>query len=234
MKRDPKSKTKRGISEAELWRAVEENSKRDPEYARRVAQALKIARPVLAELANAGYDELRTIGQLRRLGRDWKSALPILMRWLPVIEDPEIKEEIVRCLSVPWVGNRLTGELIKEFEQADPRSSLAWAIGNALSIVSVKGFEEQIVGLASDSRYGMARQMIVLSLGRMRTREAENLAVELLDDEDVKIQALSALRKMGTERSLHRLEGLLTDKRALIRKAVRKTITKIASRASSQ
>jgi HEAT repeat protein len=138
-----------------------------------------------------------------------------------------VKEDIVRSLSVPWVGNTATEQLMDEFKSADAHPALAWAIGNALSIVSVKGFESQIVELCRNPRYGMARQMLVLGLGRFRTSEAEEAAVELLDDEDVKLHAIGALGKMKSKRDLFELERLLTDKLAAVRKEARKAITKI-------
>jgi hypothetical protein len=67
----------------------------------------------------------------------------------------------VRCLSVPWIGKQATPQLIEEFQNAPLDSSLAWAIGNALSIVDVKGFEKEILCLCRNPKYGTARQMLV-------------------------------------------------------------------------
>ena len=69
--------------------------------------------------------------------------------------------------------------------------------------------------------------MLVLGLGRFRSSEAEEAAVELLNDEQVRIHAIGALGKMKSKRALFELEKLLTDKRAAIRKEARKAITKI-------
>jgi hypothetical protein len=131
------------------------------EYAPRVLQhSPKFRNPVLDQLAQLGY-QLRGLSDLRHQGKPWKSALPILLNWLPKIDDPGVKEDIVRGLSVPWIGNKATPELIEEFKvyaQILPSPShpwagkklrdipveekklasaysLAWAIENALSIV---------------------------------------------------------------------------------------------------
>jgi len=69
--------------------------------------------------------------------------------------------------------------------------------------------------------------MLVLGLGRFSSPEAEEVTVELLNDEDVKLHAIIALGKMKSKRALFELEKLLTDKRAAIRKEARKAITKI-------
>jgi len=217
---------------------------------------LQSAARLLDELVELGYD-IDTLDDLRQLGKPWKSAIPALVRWLPRINDPEVKENIVRCLSVPWTRDRATAELISEFrkfapidpdhsqdlsslssaqfikhlstiQRCDPSRPLAWAIGNALSIVDVKGFESQVIELCRRSEYGAARQMLVFGLGRFQSSEAEEAAIELLKDGDVKLHAIIALGKMKSKRALFELERLITDERASIRKEARKTITKIS------
>ena len=164
-----------------------------------------------------------------------------------------MKESIIRCLSVPWVGKKATAELIEEFKQYAPilpksinpwtgkrmreipgeerklgrYFSLAWAIGNALSIVDVKGFEKQIVELCRNSGYGEARQMLVLGLGRLQSSEAEETALALLNDESVQAHAIGALGKMKSYRALSQLGKLTSDKRPMIRREARKAIAKI-------
>jgi hypothetical protein len=102
----------------------------------------KASEPIVRELATAGY-EVTSVGDVRHLGKSWETALPILLRWLPLTTNAVVKEEIVRSLSVPWIGRRATAQLIKEFKSSAQDESLAWALGNALSIVDVTGFEKE-------------------------------------------------------------------------------------------
>jgi hypothetical protein len=227
----------------------------DPEKADEIRKSSEVIKPLLDQLVELGY-KVKSLSDLRHQRKPWKTALPILLSWLSNVDDLSVKEDIVRCLSVPWVGNKATAELIEEFrkyapidphhsedvsdlssaqfisylktvERRDPSSSLAWTIGNALSIVDVKGFERLIIELCRNRKYGMARQMLVLGLGRFRSSEAEEAAVELLNDEDVKVHAIGALEKMKSKRALFELEKLMADNRAVIRKEARKAITKI-------
>jgi hypothetical protein len=32
------------------------------------------------------------------------------------VDDPDVKDEIIRCLSVPWIGSKATAQLIEEFD----------------------------------------------------------------------------------------------------------------------
>lgn len=224
-----------------------------PGVEERIQKSMAVAEPIIEDLQKLGY-KVQTLADLRHQNRDWKTALPVLIRWLPLVDDDlDIKQEIVRCLSVPWVRNKATAELIEEFKKyapilprptnpwvgnqlreipeeekkLSPYFSLAWAIGNALSIVDVKGYERQIIELCRNPKYGMARQMLVLGLGRFHSSEAEEAAVELLNDEQVQIHAIGALGNMKSKRALFELEKLLTHERAVLRKEARKAITKI-------
>ena len=231
---------------------IKQEALEDPVKREQFQRYLVIAGPLLDELAKLGY-EIDTLDDLRHQGKPWKTALPALLRWLPKIDDPSVKDSIVRCLSVPWVGNKATAELIEEFKKyapilpkptnpwvgnqmreipeeekkLGPYFSLAWAIGNALSIVDVKGFERQIIELCRNAKYGAARQMMVLGLGRLHSSDAEEAALDLLSDEQVQVHAIGALAKMKSKRALFELEKLLTDRRGEIRKEARKAITKI-------
>jgi len=231
---------------------VKDESFGDPVKRAQFHEYIEVVAPLLNELWELGY-ELDTLDDLRHQKKPWKTALPVLLRWLPRINDPSVKNSIVRCLSVPWVGNKATPQLVDDFKKfapllpkptnpwvgkhltelpedqrkLGPFFGLAWAIGNALSIVDVKGFEQQIIELCTNPTYGKAREMVVLGLGRIRTPEAEEAAVELLDDDQVRLHAIIAVGQMKSRRALFQLEKLLADSSPSIRKEARKAITKI-------
>lgn len=217
----------KGSDRSSLLRSIREFLPDDAARREQVLRFQSLTKPILEELANLGYS-LENLGELRHQGRPWRSALPVLLRWLPEFDDPYVKDEIVRCLSVPWLGKTGTPLLIDEFRKAAPvNEMLAWTIGNALSIVDVAGFESQILDLCRNTSYGRTRQMLVLGLPRFRSAEAEQTAVELLTDESVKLHAIGALGKMKSRLALPKLEELLTDKKSVIRREARKAIARI-------
>lgn len=206
---------------------VAERAARDPEYAEHIRQVRIVVKPILDDLLKIGY-KVERLSALRSHKDAWKNSVPILLHWLPSVTHLTVKEEIIRLLGTPWTGNSATKYLIEEFRKtALEHPHYAWAIGNTLSMVDVKGFEMEIISLTRNSKYGIARQMLVMGLHRLHNSEAEGAALDLLGDEDVKAHAIIALGKMKSKRALFHLEKLLADKRPLIRKEARKAITKI-------
>jgi hypothetical protein len=126
----------------------------------------------------------------RSVGGKWSSRTSYqeFKKYAPILTNP----------SNPWFGDTFRG-LGDEDKKSAPYFSLAWAIGNALSIVDVKGFEKQVIEVCKNSRYGAARQMIVLGLGRFSERDAEDAAIDLLNDSQVQIHAIGALAKMKSQ-----------------------------------
>jgi hypothetical protein len=68
-----------------------------------------------------------------------------------------------------------------------------WTIGGALEVLADDSSFDELAELARDRRYGMARQMIVLGLGRSKRPEAVEVLVGLVDDPEVEGQPVKAL-----------------------------------------
>jgi hypothetical protein len=129
-------------------RSLIEAVRKDPEYMAKHAERERqrdahaeefahLSAPVLSELAAAGFD-FSSIDDLKRSGMRYQMAIPILIKWLPLLQNRGLKESIVRALSVPWAKPAAALPLIAEFKNADwyGNDSLKWAIGNGLSIVA--------------------------------------------------------------------------------------------------
>jgi HEAT repeat protein len=178
---------------------------------RRYASA---AKPLLSELRAAGY----TVGSVAELLHGWgryEDAIPILVSWLPRINYPALREDVVRALSVPWARQALPA-LIKAFRTVPPDqdpngTGLRWAIGNALEILADKSSLPELIELARDASFGRARQMVVLGLAKPRDPRAIETLVELLDDEDVAGYAAMALGRLRAKQARVPLERLASE-----------------------
>lgn len=73
---------------------------------------------VLDDLASVGY-RFASLADLRHSRRRYRSAVPVLLEWLPRISDQLVKEEIVRALSVPWAKPAATRPMIEVFSRLD-------------------------------------------------------------------------------------------------------------------
>lgn len=186
---------------------------------------------LLAELAEVGFS-VASLTELRTSGVRYRAAVPVLLRWLPMVSDREVKEDLVRALSVPWARPVAARPLIDEFARVDERvdpsgTGLRWAIGNALSIVADDSVFDELVHLVEDRSFGKARQMVVVGLGRSKRPEAVPVLIGLLDDEDVSGHAVKALAKLGVEEARPALERMVNDPRSWVRNEAKKALPRL-------
>lgn len=190
-----------------------------------VENYLRIAEPVLKELGARGY-RINTIGELVQGNTPYRSAVPILLHWLPRISDPQVKEDIVRTLSVPWAKPTAAPALIEEFRKADS-AALQWAIANALAVVADDSVFEDLVRLVQDTGFGKAREMLALALGNMQDPRVVAVLMGLLADEQVVGHAVIALGKLRAHAARSRLEELTRHPTAWVRKEAKKALANI-------
>jgi HEAT repeat protein len=205
----------------------------DQERARRRREGLgwREAEPLVAALEAAGIDpvDFGRFGDASFTTFDFGGAVPILVDWLPRVDDPRVKEAMVRSLTGQR-GARGEGtiRLIQEFgrpEYAD-EASLRWAIGNALATLAGPADADAIIELLRDRSSGMARQMLCDALSRTMDPRRVDVLIDLIDDDSVGGHAILALRRIGRgvllqpERVCPMLEAVL----------VRPSATKFAQR----
>jgi hypothetical protein len=192
-----------------------------------IAQNKEASKPVLANLSQAGLD-VDWIEDLYNKRLDYKRAIPILLRWLPRVENPAVKEAIVRALSVPWARHtEAPALLVEEFRRSKSDFGLNWAIGNALSVVADDDVLNDIVGLIRDKTYGKAREMLVVALGNMKSPDVKYFLIELLDDEDLAGYAIMSLGKLKSKEARPFIERFLTHPKSWVRREAKKALARI-------
>jgi HEAT repeat protein len=188
---------------------------------------------LLGELAEAGFP-VGSLTELRTSGQRYRAAVPVLLRWLPLVSDRNLKEDLVRALSVPWARPVAARPLLDEFDRVemsdDPTGTgLRWAIGNALSIVADDSVFDELVRIVENRAFGKARQMVVIALGRSKRREAVPVLIGLLDDDDVSGHAVKALAKLRSHDARPALERMVNDPRSWVRKEAQKALAKLGA-----
>lgn len=215
---------------------------RDPEFLERARLAAagreqhrrsirEASGPVLDALAAAGFP-VETVEDLFNQKLDYQAAIPVLMAWLPRVSNRDVKEAIVRALSVPWAKPHAAPLLIAEFRTVDddPRGALRWAIGNALEVVADRPHVDDLLSIAGDPRYGRTRQMIVLALGRLGDERAVDVLIDLLEDEELVGHAVTALGKLGAERARGGIEACLGASRPWVRREAQRALRRLDAR----
>ena len=167
----------------------------------------KAARPVLSELADTGID-VKAIADVTAR-EEYRRAVPVLVRWLGETGDFHVEQDLVRSLAEHAARPDAIRPLVKYFEDLDPEADegLKWAVGNSLAELADDDVAEDIIRLAEDRSHGSARQMLVVALGKLRSRDAIRAARQLLDDDEVAGHAVIALglaRDAGARDALER------------------------------
>lgn len=142
---------------------------------------------------------------------DERAAMPVLLDILPTATDAKLVEAIAGHLRRPWARPAAFPALRDAFERWAPTEPLAgWALGDALANAARRDDLSALLAIAGDARYGMCRQMIVYALPRFKaSRDVEPALVALLDDPDVALHAMSALRRsIGAEAALPHLRQI--------------------------
>jgi hypothetical protein len=222
-----------------------------------IAASRRASAPILAELAQLGfqlervsdlYEKLQSdifdtnnkilqaeqVSDLYKEPIDYRAAIPILLKWLPLVDDIAVKMELVDALSIRWARPVAARPLIEEFRKAAHAEELGlkWAIANALSEVADTNVFDDIVELLHDKQHGRAREMLAVALGNLKDARAIGVLIELLDDEEVAGHALLALRKLAPPEARSAIERFTDHPRTWIRNEAKRALAKIDKKSS--
>ncbi len=193
----------------------------------RIIANRRASEPILAELSELGV-RIESLSELVNTNVDYQVAIPLLLDWLPRVSNLDVKETLVRALTVKWAKPIAAIPLIEEFQNAPMSAeSFKWAIGNALSVVADDSVFDEIVALVQDKRHGRAREMLAVALGNMKNPKAVEVLIGLLDDEEVAGHALSALRKLAPPEAREAIEPFVDHPKTWIRNEAKRALEKI-------
>jgi hypothetical protein len=201
---------------------------------RRAAYQRDVA-PLIAALADAGIDPTdfdrfvnRPVpGVLEPTHFDEVRALPILLQWLPHIDNEHVKESIIRHLRTKAAQPVAVEALLNEFRQGRD-SGYKWVVADVLQYACDARHFPQIVALAADHHHGTARAPLVDMLWRVKTPDAGGILAEALDDPDVARVAMSALRRrIGNAQARPLIEPLTTHPHERVRQAAKDYLRRI-------
>jgi hypothetical protein len=202
-------------------------------YEERVRRFDDDAAPVLADLWAAGV-QVDELNELRKPGAPLRAAVPVLARWLPSLEYPPVKHDVVMTLGHAKGDAQAARALLAEFRRIDPATDtdvttgLRAAIGSALAMCATDEVADDLIELAADRHHGQHRLFVVLALGNMKKRRARAVStlVELLEDDDVADCAVRALVRLHAHEVRDHVEAMRDHANPAVRAEVRAALKK--------
>jgi HEAT repeat protein len=162
----------------------------------------------------------------------YPEAISVLIEMLPKLKEISIREGVIRALTVKEAAPAAARPLIDEFyrllgNNTPQGSTTRWAIANALTVVARADSVDAILQLIALPASECARQMLALTLGKLKDRRAVPILVELLEDDQVVGHAASALGMLKAPEARAALLERKNHPRTWVRKEVEKAILKI-------
>ena len=207
----------------------------DVEHERLVQRNRADAAPLAAELADLGFD-VDFPEDLLAQGVDYRSAIPLLIRWLPRISNPDVKCSIIRTLTVPWARPVAARPLVDELRRtlavpAQPSSMVVFDVANALEVVADESVADDLIELSRDQRVDAeARAYLVQALGNVSQERVTGVLLDILQlDEDplVLIGALKAIGRLRDPRARRLLEDCVEHQDRQVRQEAERALKRL-------
>ena len=205
---------------------IEEKEKVSMEFGRELREE---ETPLIVDVADIGI-HIESVWDFVNTRKLYPEAIEVLIKHLQLPYHHRIKEGIVRALTVKEAKGQAGRYLIDEYEKIPKeKASLRWAIGNAISIVADSSIEEAMIKIVSDQDGGVAREGFITALRKLRSKAAESILIDVIEDETVTIAALKALGVLRSKNAVEKITSLKNGTNKEIVKQADKALNKILS-----
>ena len=89
--------------------------------------------------------------------------------------------------------------LLEDFYSEATSELTRWIISDCLYQICSKKYTEEYLDIISKPQYGRNRQMFILLIGRLKAEDAIPILINLLEDEEVRLQVIKALGEYRRE-----------------------------------
>ncbi|MPM75988.1 hypothetical protein SDC9_122983 [bioreactor metagenome] len=181
---------------------------------------------LIGEVNNYGF-KVMNYDDLKAIKRKIKNTIPILLKYLHLLQGNNYTDAILRLLAVKGF-NEATENLLEVYNDKNSKID-KWVVGDTLYSIQDKRFEDKYIEIVSDKGNGDSRQMIVILLGKLRCEKAIPTLINLLKDDDVNGHAIMALGYFKNIELIKYIEPFLNHEKRWVRKESEKAIKKIRS-----
>ncbi|MFD2090307.1 HEAT repeat domain-containing protein [Blastococcus deserti] len=185
----------------------------DPDYQARIAaqdmehecivQRNRVdAAPLASALAELGFT-VEFPEDLLAQGVEYRAAIPLLIRWLPRIDNPDVKCSVIRALTVPWAGPEAARALVEELRRTlvspgERSAMVVFDIANALEVVADESVADDLLELSRDRRVDAdARAFLVQALGGVPQERVVDALLDVVRQEEDPLVLTGALNALG-------------------------------------
>lgn len=145
------------------------------------------------EMKMAG-SKFTDVWELVSTNESYSELIDILIRHLSYNYHDKNIEGIVRALTIKEAKGRAVSALIKVYEETSKeKDNLRWIIGNAIACTMTTAEIGWIIATVNNMHNGVSRSQLVLALGTVKSEQAEDTLIKLLDDDVVVQQAICSL-----------------------------------------
>ena len=165
---------------------------------------------------------------LQYMPQERKKIVPIVMDFFVRAETIKDRKQLLQWLHFKGVYEAVQ-MLLDEFwyNNLCGDTLYLWTVADTIYQIKCPYFICDYQNIVCTSQYGIARQMIVLLLGAIKSSDSVPTLVSLLPDNDITLHVITALGKIGDKRCLPRLEGYVNAENAIIRREAVKAISRI-------
>jgi hypothetical protein len=179
--------------------------------------------PIIDDLRAAGFEVYDLEGwRLRKLPSQAavNAAAPILLRWYDETDNLSVKAGLVMALTDIRARKLAAAQLIERFRQLKSsdmgvdhpelgdRRFLKDRLGCAVGTLARDEHFEEVAALIRDPAHGPYRAYLFWAVPYMKNPAAVDLALEMLDDEEIGGSAFRALADLRSERARPYLEAV--------------------------
>lgn len=200
-----------------------------------VADNMRALAPIMDDLRGAGvmieqFQHLYTSGWDGQRYVDkatFAKAVPILLKWIRLVSNRDIKCALCEALSNSWVRPPQFELLVKEYCEYAGDSYVQWFIAQDVCRVAKPRHYQTIRELVTSPRHGSSRGMLVRVLPKLRNADAVDLAISALREPELAGFAIEALGRLKDSRACPHIRPFLRDERAFVRRAAKKSLRRL-------
>ena len=153
------------------------------------------------ELTDLGFEFETSNQAVSFMPKHKREILPIAIKYYQLSKDLEKTNEqnyFLRFLCIKGLDDVIP-MLLEDYYSEKTTDLTRWFISDCIYRIKSKNFVREYLDIISNTIFGRNRQMIILLLGKLKEESAISALVNLLEDEEVRLQVICALGEFERE-----------------------------------